>query len=157
MLLPLLLLRLLLLVAVAAGVVGAISFILEPRESPSACGGVSCFTGSNSLPSLQFVDDYNYAAGGTAYSTGGYKPTDATGPLIQPAVGDVSFQEKCDACHLRRTMFSVSLTSCCSGGRLFTAAKLANMPQPASHVAITAVAQVTSEGLQYFPLQRLSV
>jgi hypothetical protein len=88
--------------------VSTISFNLKLRESPSACGGVSCFTGSNSLPSLQFVDDYNYAAGGTAYATGGYKPTDATGPLMQPAVGDVSFQDKCVRPLPR--IFSLSLT-----------------------------------------------
>ncbi len=125
------------------------------RESPSACGGVSCFTGSDSLPALQFVDDFNYALGGTAYTTGGYKPSDASGPLMQPALGDVSFQEKY-AARARRVQQS-SRAVCCSGGRMFTAAKIVNAPQPASHVAITAVAQVTSEGQQYFPLQRLSV
>ena len=68
------------------------------RESPSACGGVSCFTDVNSMPALQFVDDYNYALGGTAYSTGGYLPTSASGPLIQPSIGDVAFDEKYDCC-----------------------------------------------------------
>jgi hypothetical protein len=40
---------------------------------------------------------------------------------------------------------------------MFTAAQIVNAPQPASHVIITAVAQVTGEGSQYFPLQRVSV
>jgi len=40
---------------------------------------------------------------------------------------------------------------------MFTAAKIVNAPQPVSHVAITAVAQVTGEGTQFFPLQRVSV
>ena len=131
------------------------------RESPSACGGVSCFTGSAALPALQFVDDYHYAAGGTAYATGGYKPSDASGPLIQPAVGAVTFEQKCvrlfprAACQYLQCQLQLTLG--CSGGRMFTAAKIVNAPQPASHVAITAVAQVTAEGSQYYPLQRVSV
>jgi hypothetical protein len=56
-----------------------------------------------------------------------------------------------------RAVLQFQLTLGCSGGRMFTAAKIVNAPQPASHVAITAVAQVTGEGAQYFPLQRLSV
>ena len=52
---------------------------------------------------------------------------------------------------------NILFTSSCSGGRVFTAAKIVNAPQPASHVAITAVAQVTAEGSQYYPLQRVSV
>ncbi len=103
------------------------------------------------------MDDYNYALGGTAYTAGGYKPTDASGPLIQPSLDGVSFQEKCAAPALRYPC-SLALTSLlCSGGRVFTAAKITNAPYPASHVTITAVAQVTNEGTQYFPLQRLSV
>lgn len=117
---------------------------------------MSCFAANNALPSLQYVDDYNYAQGGTAYTTGGYKPTDASGPLIQPSLDGVTFQEKCARCSA--AMSALMLTSLsCSGGRTFTAAKIVNAPYPASHVAITAVAQVTNEGLQYFPLQRLSV
>ena len=64
------------------------------RESPSACGGVSCFTDVNAMPALQFVDDYNYALGGTAYTTGGYQPSSASGPLMQPAIGDVNFDDR---------------------------------------------------------------
>jgi hypothetical protein len=55
------------------------------------------------------MDDYNYALGGTAYTAGGYKPTDASGPLIQPSLDGVSFQEKCATPALRYTCSALQL------------------------------------------------